>query len=517
MVRKILVLLLLVMLPGVAHAQWHEASSDHFVIYSKDRPERLQKFAETLERFDLAMRGLRGWKNDPVAPAARLTIFVLGSTDAVGELAGDSMVAGFYSGRASGSVAFVPRVSGTDTFDLNAQTILFHEYTHHLMMSEFANAAFPAWLVEGWAEFHATAQIQRDGSVTFGYAPNYRAWGLLSGNPLPLERILGGNLGKMTDQQTDSLYGRSWLLTHYFTFEPSRSGQLGKYIRAINAGKPASEAMTEFGDLRVLNRELDRYLKKPSLSGRTVPASAIKLGPIRIRPLTEGEAATMPVRIRSDRGVDEKTAPRVYAAAKKAAAPYPNDPAAQGVLAETAYDAQDYEGALAAAERALAVDPASMQALIYKALTQMAIAEKNKDYKRETWSAIRKTLVAANKVDPDNPEVLILYYRSFVDAGQTAPAVARDGLYRAYELVPQDRGLRFQVAAMFLDDGKPEVARALLVPMLQDPHSGELAAQAAKVIAEIDAGDTKAAQKDVAAGAGSTQNPPPKAGTAPDK
>lgn len=517
MVRKFLALLLLVMVPGVAQAQWHEASTDHFVIYSKDRPDRLQKFAETLERFDLAMRSLRGWNNDPIPPATRVTIFVLGSTDAIGDLAGNSSVAGFYSGRASGSVAFVPRDSSSDRSALNAQTILFHEYTHHLMLKMFANAAFPAWLIEGWAEFHATAKIQKDGAVTFGYPPNYRAWGLFGGNPLPLDRILSGNLGKMDGQQVDALYGRGWLLTHYFTFEPVRAAQFSKYIRAINAGTPASEAMKEFGDLRELHRQLERYLKQPSFSGRTVAASAIKLGPIRIRALTPGEAATMPVRIRSDRGVNEKTAPRVYAEAKKAAAPYPNDPAAQGVLAEAAYDAEDYAGALAAAERALAADPASMQALIYKALTQMAIAEKNKDFRRETWSAIRRTLVAANKVDPDNPEVLILYYQSFVTPGQEPSSLARDGLYRAHELVPQDKDLRFRVAEMFLDDGKPEVARSLLVPMLQDPHSGQRAVQAAKVIAEIDAGDTRAAKKDIATSAEAPETASPKPEPKSDK
>lgn len=518
MLRKLLALLLLIMLPGVAHAQWHEASSAHFVIYSKDRPERLRSFAETLERFDLAMRAMRGWKNDPISPSTRLTVFVLGSADAVGDLAGDSSVAGFYSGRSSGSVAFVPRVSGSGSvFDLNAQTILFHEYTHHLMMSVFANAAFPAWLVEGWAEFHATAKIKPDGGVTFGYAPNYRAWGLLSGNPLPLDRILSGDLEKITDQQTDALYGRGWLLTHYFTFEPVRAGQFAKYLGAINAGKPPAVAMGEFGDLRALHRELERYLKKPTLSGRTVPASAIKVGEIKVRPLTVGEAATMPVRIRSDRGVDEKTAPRVYAAAQKAAAPYPNDPEAQGVLAETAFDAQDYQGALAATERALAVNPRSIQSLVYKAMTQMAIAEKNKDYKRETWAAIRKTLVAANRVDPDHPEVLLLYYRSFVDAGQAPPTLAKDGLYRAFELVPQDRGLRLYVAAMFLNDDNPAVARSLLVPMLHDPHSGGLAAEAAKMIAAIDAGNIKEAKKDGKAAGEAPAAPAPKVGSTTDK
>ena len=492
MFRKLLLLFVLFTLPGVAHAEWYEVSSAHFVVYGNDRPERLKKFADDLERFDQAMRALRGFPNEPVGKANRVTVYMLPSVEAVSKLHGDKMVGGFYQARAGGSLAFVPKRAESYVEDNLVQVILFHEYTHHMMFSIFANSAFPAWLVEGWAEFHSTAEIKRDGSVMFGAAPNSRAWGLLSGNPLPLERILSADTGKLNQVQTDALYGRGWALTHYLSFEPTRKGQLGRYVTEINAGKSAAEAAQVFGDLKILHRELEGFLNKRTITGVTVRADAIKIGEILVRKLTPGEAATMDVRIRSKRGVDEKTAPGVYAAAKKAAAPFPNDPGAQIVLAEAAYDANDYAESEAAADRAIAADPNAIDAWVYKAMSRMAVAEKKDDDSKETWRDIRKIIVTANKIDPDDPEPLILYYRSFGEAHQVATKSAKDGLYRAFELAPYDFGLRMNVAYMLFYDGMKAEARILLLPLAYNPHGGGLAEAAKQMIARIDAGAAEA-------------------------
>lgn len=491
MFRKLLLLLTLLVMPGVAQAEWYEASSAHFVVYGNERPERLQKFAEDLERFDQAMRILRGLPNDPVGKANRVIVYMLPNVAAVAKLHGGKLVGGFYVPRAGGSVAFVPK-RGDGSDDGIVQVILFHEYAHHLMFSHFSHAAFPAWLVEGWAEFHSTAQIKRDGSVMFGTAPSSRSWGLLSGNPLPLERILAADTGNLNAEQSDALYGRGWALTHYLTFEPSRAGQLGRYVTAINEGKSAAEAAAVFGDLKQLHRELESFISKSRITGITVLANKIIVGEITVRKLTPGEAATMDVRIQSDRGVDKETAPGVYAAAKKAAAPFPNDPGAQIVLAEAAYDAGDYAEAEAAADRAIAADPKAIDAHVYKAMARMGVAEEKADDSRETWRGIRAIIATANKLDPDNPVPLVLYYRSYVDAHQMPPALAKDGLYRAFELAPYDNGLRMNVASMLMYDDKLAEARMILLPLAYNPHGGGLAAAAKRMIGQIDERAAKA-------------------------
>ncbi len=473
-------------LSGVAYADWHEASSEHFVVYADDAPERVRKFADDLERFDQALRVLRRLPDEPVGKANRVNVYVLDSVADVRELADDRFVAGFYTSRASGSVAFVPRKAGSGVAALNRRAILFHEYTHHMMYSNYVNAAFPAWLVEGWAEFHATAKLDVDGSVVFGAAPGYRAYSLLSGNPLPLDRILAADTAKLTRAQLDALYGRGWALTHYLTNEPKRNAQFAQYVTAINQGKTPAQAAEVFGDLSDLHREVQRYIKASTIPGIKVPASMIATGEVSIRKLTPGEAKTMEVRIQSKRGVDDETAPRVFAEAKKAAASFPEDAGAQIMLAEAAFDAGDYETSEAAADRAIAADSNATDALTYKAMSRMAVAKAAGDTRTETWGGIRKIIAAANRLDPDDPEPLILYFDSFAEAGLPPTELAKQGLDRALNLAPQDRGLRMSVARLRLADGDEDAARALLAPLAYDPHGGALGQKAAELIATID-------------------------------
>ena len=349
-----------------ASAAWHEASTTHFVIYADQKPSELREFATKLERFDKALRVRFGLDDPPLGPNNRLTVYVVRDTLAVQRLMGGKSreVAGFYLPRASGSVAFVPQRADAGYFALTEDAIFFHEYTHHFMLGNFAGA-FPAWFVEGFAEFHSTARFDSDGKITLGYTPVHRAPGLILGEPLPLPRMLGGDIGKLNSEQRESLYGRGWALTHMLYLEPSRRGQLGKYIAAINGGTaPLAAAQGAFGDLRTLERELNAYLKRRQLSGLVITPDKLTIGPIAARPLSRGEAAFMPVRLRSTRGVNEQAAQALVAEGRRVAAPYPNDPMVQGMLAEVEHDAGHWQQAEAAADRALAADPKSVQAMI---------------------------------------------------------------------------------------------------------------------------------------------------------
>lgn len=486
MIRTLFALLLLVALPGVAHADWYEASTEHFVVYSDDNPDRIKQFATNLERFDKALRAYTHIPDQDPGTANRVTVYVVNNEAQIRALSGDNGVAGFYVPHAGGSVAFVPRIADdTESTGLSPMAILLHEYTHHFMYSSYPDGAYPAWFTEGYAELYATAKFQKDGAVDFGNAPQYRRYTLLDGNALPLEKLLTSDALKLQGEQRDALYGRGWLLIHYLSFGHVRQGQLSAYIAAINQGKPALEAAQVFGDLRVFDRELEHY-KLGHFGGWRVPASAISVGTVTVRQLRPAEAATMDVRIHSKRGVTPKNAPAVYEDARKACAPYPNDPVAQLVLAEAAYDAEDYTASEAAADRALAADPKAMGGYLYKAMSQMARASKAKDHTPQTWAAIRKIISTGNRLDPDDPRPLVLFYRSFAENGERPTKNVREGLYYATLLAPEDRSLRFDAAQSYLEDNNLQMARVMVLPLAFDPHDAGLAAAATKSLAEID-------------------------------
>lgn len=368
------------------------------------------------------------------------------------------------------------------------------------MLGVGPEAAYPGWFVEGWAEFHATARFDRDGSVIFGDAPGYRAYSLLDGNWLPVEKMMRADTLKLDGEQTEGLYGRGWLLTHYLTFSAERKGQLTAYLAAINGGESSYDAaVATFGDLGALDKELERY-KHRGLQAARVAGDSIQVGAVTLRKLSAGAAAVMEVRIRSKNGVDDDTAPEVYEMAKKACAPFPDDAAVQLVLAEAAYDAGDYAAAETAADRALAIDSKAVDGYVYKAMARMAVAARDKDRSDSTWTGIRRIIAAGNQLDPDDPEPLILFFQSYTMAGLAPNDNAKSGLLYAFGLAPQDERLRMMVVQVALSDGNAGAARRLLKPLAYSPHHSALTRLARRMLDAIDRGGAGAALEEMSNG-----------------
>lgn len=486
------ILALLLLAPGVARADWTEARSAHFLVYSEQSPETLKRFSDRLERFDAAMRVLRGAKDPPLPLTSRVTVYVLNDVGDVQRLQPKLKVAGFYIPRGGAAMAVVPRIIGNGSA-LDPQQVLLHEYAHHLMFSLAPDTVYPSWYIEGSAEVLSTVKFYDDGSIDFGRPPQARGRGLMMGNNLPIEKLLTARGNDLKGEEREALYGRGWLLSHYLMLSGQRKGQLEAYLDALNKGASSLDAArAAFGDLRALDAELERY-KRTAFKVLKLDAAALHVGAVTLRPLTPGEAATMALRVRSKVGVNRDTAPAVYAGAQKAAAPYPEDPGAQLVLAETAYDARDFAGAEAAADRALKADPQSAQGYAFKALARIGKARQARDRTEPTWREIRKIIAASNRIDPDDPRVLVLYFRSFVEPGFAPSDNAKAGLARAFELAPQDMRIRFDLARLRLREGRKAEARTLLAPLAYQPHPSPMTTAAAQIVAAIDRGDTAGA------------------------
>lgn len=479
MIRRALAALL-TLWPMAAQAEWREARSDHFVVYSDDQAKDVVRFAERLERFDATLRLLTKMAATPIAAPNRMTVYMTGDTSSIARLARSSNVAGFYIPRAGGSVAFVPKSGSGNGID--PEEVLFHEYTHHFMLSNWAESAFPAWYVEGFAEFFAPTRFRDDGSIEIARPPMYRARQFANGLPISATALLTGDPDKI---DRPALYAGGWLLTHMLLLDPARRGQLGKFMAAVSAGESPAKAAAAMGDPRQLDRDMARYARS-GLRYSVMPAGAVPQPKVTLRTLTPGEAATMSVRIRSKRGVDRKAALELLPLAQRAAAPYPNDPAAQIVLAEAEYDAGDYAAAGAAAHRAIAADAQAVDAHIYLGMAQMAQARAARDADPARWKEIRRSFLAANRIENDDPEPLRLFYHSFQVPGQAPNQNARDALLRAHALGPQDRGLRMEAARVLLKTDRPADAKRVLGPVAYAPHGGATASFAAELIAIID-------------------------------
>jgi tetratricopeptide (TPR) repeat protein len=490
-VRYLLFAALLLAAP--AAAQWREASSRHFVVYSQEDEKDLRAYAEKLERFDSAMRRLNGVPDHPLGPANRLTVYVVPTIASVQRLARSDNVAGFYVGHAIGPVAVAPR-KVEDGYRIDPQTVLLHEYAHHFMFQNFAEA-FPAWLSEGFAEFSGTARFEKDGAVGFGAAPLERAEGLMSWDALMVEELLGTNPRRLQGAELDSLYGRGWLLTHFLKLTRSRQGQLGAYVAALNTGRSSLEAgRSAFGDLKQLNKELATYVLQRKLPYIRVEAAGIQVGPVAVRELTAGEGAVMELRMISRIGVTAERAKELVPQMRRAAAPFGDDAAVQVALAEAEFDAGELDRAETAADRALAADPKQKDAMIYKGRVKLVRAAGSTD--QEVWKEARRWLIAANRVDSDDPEPLMLFYESYLAQRDRPPAPAVAALIRASDLAPQDHDLRLSVARQHLLDGKAAEAKTALAPIASAAHGGTRSDFAAAILAKLEEKGTTAATEE---------------------
>lgn len=475
--------------PAQAWADWREAQSDHFVIYADDDEKGLTQFARQLEQFHKAMGLVTGAGNYVPSPSNRVTVYLVSSEDALRRLFSDDRktrryVGGFYVPRPGGSAAFLPRLQSSSGPDLDwSMVVLLHEYAHHFLISGSA-FPMPRWYSEGAAEFFAAAKFDKKGSVGLGQPAMHRAGELFYAADVTATDLLDPEAYEKRREKNssyDAFYGKSWLLYHYLTFEPARKGQLKAYIKALVAGKPVREAGLEaFGDFKVLEQELDKYLKRPRMMGLMLKGATLEPGPIKVRLLGPGEAAVMPVVIQSRRGVDNDRAAAVLAEAKAVAARFPKDPAVLAALAEAEVDSGDYEAAVSAADAALAADPTRVNAHVQKGLALFRKAEKSQLAK--DFSAAKVAFVTLNRQENDHPLPLIYYYRSFVSRGQKPTPLAIQGLEQALALAPFDLALRMNTAMQQLRDGRPAEARANLQVVAYASHGGKLSEKARRVI-----------------------------------
>lgn len=481
-----------------ASAAWNVAKTKHFIIYANKNPKTLRDFATKLEKFDQGVRAAINMDDPPIGDGNRLSVFALPSEEDVRALIHDKtgFIGGFYTGRVRGSLAYIPE-HALDYDGNNA--LFFHEYTHHLMMQDL-DRPYPEWYVEGFAEFFSTPKFDKDGGVWFGLPAQQRAWGLFNGPKFPLQSLFAGVQPNLTNEQHEVFYGRGWLLAHYLLMDPHRQGQLSKYVLAMTHGASALEAGKQtFGDLAQLDKELDAY-ETQRLSEFKVGASNIHISEIDVQPMSPGAAAVVldraKVKFAEDGEADEALASDVRSIETR----FPRDELVETTLAEAELHDSHPAAAEAAAERALKSNPSNTEAMVLKGRAMEDLAEAAQDPNRAAlFEQARQVLIAANKLDTEDPEPLFEFYRSFLREGVRPTDNAIAALHYASDLAPQDIGVRMNSAIAYLHDGKLKEARSTLSVVAYSPHADTAAAVARRMMADIDAGNGKAALQETRA------------------
>lgn len=486
-VPALFVAIVLGLLPaGPAWAEWRRAESPHFIVYSDGREGALRDYVRRLELFDAALRRVLPVQDGPIR---KLPIYLVGGRQALAQI-------NPYRGR---NVAGIYTAAAEDIFAVAIRTvdedILRHEYVHHYMFQNFAGA-YPAWLVEGFAEYYAATEID-DETIVFGGYNRGRVTALARGGWIPIEALLTlrGDQVRAVDRYT--YYPVAWLMTHWFLGDETRSRQLQAYLDAVQSGTPSVEAMERATGLTLeqIRRELTRYFTgqvpirtlthdfpEPEIVITQLPASADDLLLInqRLKTFTPEE----------DRA-------ELVAEVRRRAERHGDDPLALLALGHAELHLGDAEAGAAVLERLLEREPDHVEALQLMATHFFRQARDRPEERGPLTNRGRTYLARAYQADPENYYTLMLLGQSREGAAGYPTDNDLVTWQGAFDLAPQLANTRLGFARALMQAGRPEEAAMLLPPLANAPHGGAAADAARELLARAEAGQPPLSQDEI--------------------
>lgn len=475
--RAFALLIALLLGTAPARADWRRAVSPNFIVYSTGSESALRERILALEDFDHLMRIITS-VNEPPAPTRLNVYLVSGHAELVTVRPVGPSIAGFYSASPSGIAAFVDERAGMEENEL-----LFHEYAHHFMLQYRPNA-YPAWYVEGFAEYFMTVRF-RPGTIDIGNYSRARV-GAIEGNWLPMDVILSVQPQTLDPERMHLFYAQSWLLVHYFFSNPERQAALRRYLVAARASgaDPRSALQSALGMTpEQLTQELRSYIGGGQIRYRQMRRSSADAPPaVTMTVLPRGANELMLYDGALRIGIDDARRAGVLTRIRALAAHFPDDPFAMRVLAEA--EALYGDGAVAdrLLDTLLAVAPNDAELLYFKGMRHLAAAEANDAATESETRIAHGWFDRARRADPNHFQSLYRYAVSARGGADYRPEENAELMLAAHRLAPQVSDISMNAAAMLMNRGRYLDAAIILQPLAADPHNASLAAAARQML-----------------------------------
>ena len=459
-------------------AAWRVAESPHFRVYGNMPADLLRRRVELLEDYRNLLGKFTTAKVEDGAP--KLDIYIvdnIASAVPFGKVGPD--VAGFYNAGDRGIAA----VATKGEF---GQKVLLHEYAHHHMFAS-TGQSYPAWYVEGFAEYFMTATFAPT-RVDFGLFDAGRAYAL-SLPWLAWDRVIGRDSSKLKPDDTQMFYAQSWLLTHYLFRMP---GMLAKNTAQLQAIARGSDPIAAFkahvmAEPRDLNRVLRSYIGGRNWTFSRFDRKAPEPVAVTVRdlPASAGDVLMLYAWL-DNRGGAAADGKAALARVQAATARHAGDALATRTLALAELYWGDKAKAASLLDDLIKATPADADLLRLKAETLLAIdAVANR-------SEARRLLVRAVKAAPDDWRA----YHAYVHTNDIEHGVVDDNLFAVVQtmwtLAPQVSGITIDMATVMVRKGRMADAAKVLEPVAFEPHGGSYASLARLLRDAALAGDAAA-------------------------
>lgn len=468
---------LLVLGAAPARAEWRRAESPNFVLYGELSESRLRERILLLEDFDRLLRRLTAVE-EPPAPN-KLHIYIVGGYRDLRVVRDvPPGVGGFYTATPDGIAAFVD-----GSAEGQGNHILFHEYAHHFMRQSTANA-YPGWYTEGFAEYFSSVRFTAR-KIDIGNSPAGRAYAIVQGNWLPMERILSAGPDGLNRETMALYYAQSWLLVHYFHSSPERQAALARLLTALRR-EPAAQALQNATGLTFdgLAAELRQYIRGGRITYRQMDrASAAAPPPVAVTAMPRSADDMILFEGLLRIGIGESYAASNLERIRAAAARHPDDPLAMRVLAHIELRHGDPAVADRLLDRLLAAAPDDAELLYLRGMRYLLAAERDNPPEDATVTA-RSWFTRAHQADPNHYQTLYRFAQSLRGEPEFLSANTRNVLLLARQLAPQVSEIAINAATLLMARREYEEAILYLAPLAATPHDSSLAQAARRMMAE---------------------------------
>lgn len=466
---------------------WLEGTSEHFVVYSRLGEGGMREYIGMLEDFDHQLRLLLNSSDKPAG--RKLPVYLLSDLYQLRRVmpGTDEHFAGYYIAASDDIFAVAIRQSALQSDDRNdpnkGDDVVLHEYTHHFMMQYFPDS-YPAWMIEGLAEYYMTADL-RPTKVTVGGFSIGRLDALVNGRWLPMEDILRKTVSELKSDEISLYYAQAWLLTHYVWSDATRQKQLAGFLARVRNGDDAVDAWAKvYGDdPKALKSKLQKYIRRPQVEIR-ISREPPPPPQIVFKEMPAGADDLILEAQQLKQGVAGDNRAKLLEQIRAAAAERPGERYSRLVLARAETKLGDRARGRQLLDALLAEQPQDLEALQLMAFNYLWQARDEPDNGKALRAEAARYLIRAYKIDPDDYLTLYGYALSHSGDGELSDNTL-EAFYGAATLAPQSTEIRMNAANAFLAARDYVSAREMLEPVATNPHGGDAATKAQEMLKSI--------------------------------
>lgn len=483
LVRAVLGLVLSLAMFGGARADWRRAESAHFVVYSDSGESSLRAYTAKLEEFDALLRQFHGRTPEQDETAGKLDVYLVRTADQLRRaFPGMESAAGVYTAGPNDIFAVAIRKA-----DGLADDVVLHEYVHHFMLQHYPGA-YPAWLIEGYAEYFMTADFQEK-KILIGTANSGRVSNLLNSEWVSSRDLLAKSPRALTANQAALYYGQAWLLTHYMLSDPERRRRLSAFVAATARGDDPLTAWPRATGIAVadLEKVMRSYLHNP-IPYKILPRDKAPTFPMDVTILPPSSGDLLLENQLAKREPPKAVGERLLKTVRAEAARYPGDRLATLTLAKVEADYGDRAAADKLLADWIAAHPEDAEALRLAGESRLDEAKALKDKPPEAKALVAEAaryFGRANKARPGAYQTLYSFAKTRIDEPGYPSDNTLNVLELSAQLAPQVLEIRLTAGQALAMRGRYADAYRLLEPVANSPHGGAMSETAATLLKSI--------------------------------